>query len=82
MMGQDGKQKAFGCEKSMMGQDGKQMPPMMGQDGKEKAFGCEKSMMGGHDGKKMDHKNVKSMMGHREMGGNAGVKVVILNIKV
>jgi hypothetical protein len=39
-------------------------------------------MMGGHDGKKMDHKNVKSMMGHREMGGNAGVKVVILNIKV
>jgi hypothetical protein len=65
MMGQDGKQKAFGCEKSMMGQDGKQMPPMMGQDGKN-----------------MDHKDVKSMMGHREMGGNAGVKVVILNIKV
>jgi hypothetical protein len=66
----------------MMGQDSKQMPPMMGQDGKQKAFGCEKSMMGGQDGNKMDHKNVKSMMGHREMGGNAGVKVVILNINV
>jgi hypothetical protein len=36
----------------------------------------------GQDGKNMDHKDVKSMMGHREMGGNAGVKVVILNIKV
>ena len=82
MMGQDGKQKAFGGEKSMMGQDGKQMPPMMGQDGKQKAFGGEKSMMGGHDGNKMDHKNVKSMMGDREMGGNAGVKLVVINIKV
>jgi hypothetical protein len=49
---------------------------MMGQDGKQMP------PMMGQDGKKMDHKNVKSMMGHREMGGNAGVKVVILNIKV
>jgi hypothetical protein len=80
MIGQDGKDKTCGCEKSMMGQDGKQMPH--GQDNAQKAFGCQKSMMGGHDDKKMDHKNVKSMMGHREMGGNAGVKVVILNINV
>ena len=90
MMGQDSAQKTCGCEKSMTGQDGKQLP--QGQDGKQKAFGCENSMIGqdgkqmppmmGQDGKKMDHKNVKSMMGHREMGGNAGVKVVILNIKV
>ncbi len=54
---------------------------MMGQDGKQKAFGCEKSMMG-QDGKKMDHKNVKSMMGGREKGENAGVKLVVINIKV
>ncbi len=41
----------------------------------------EKSMMG-QDGKKMDHKNVKSMMGDREKGDNAGVKLVVINIKV
>ena len=73
MMGQDGKQKTCGCEKSMMGQDGKKM---------QKACGSEKSMMGGHDGKKMDHKNVKSMMGGREKGNNIGVKLVVVNINV
>ena len=39
-------------------------------------------MMGGHDGKKMDHKNVKSMMGGREKGDNIGVKLVVVNINV
>ena len=83
MMGsQDGKEKTCGCEKSMAGQDGKQLPPMMGQDGKQNTCGCEKSMMGGHDGNKMDHKNVKSMMGDREKGGNGGVKLVVINIHV
>ena len=77
MMGQDGKQmpqKTCGCEKSMMGQDGKQMS--------QKTCGCEKSMMGGQDGKRMDHKNVKSMMGGREKGDNIGVKLVVVNINV
>jgi hypothetical protein len=80
IMGQDNTQKTCGCEKSMMGQDGKQLP--QGQDNTQKTCGCEKSMMGGQDGKKMDHKNVKSMMGDREKGGNVGVKLVVINIKV
>jgi hypothetical protein len=80
MIGQDGKQNTCGCEKSMMGQDGKQMPH--GQDNAQKAFGCQKSMMGSQDGNKMDHKNVKSMMGGREKGGNGGVKLVIVNLHV
>ena len=78
-MGQDDKQKICDCQKPMMGQDGKQMS--QGQDKTQKTCGCEKSMMG-QDGKKMDHKNVKSMMGDREKGGNAGVKLVVINIKV
>ena len=64
----------------LMGQDGKQLP--QGPDNAQQPCGSEKSMMGGQDGNKMDHKNVKSMMGDREKGGNAGVKVVILNINV
>jgi hypothetical protein len=39
-------------------------------------------MKGGQEGNKMGHKNVKSMMGGREKGGNAGVKLVVINIKV
>jgi hypothetical protein len=91
MMGQANTQNTCGCEKSVTGQDGKQLPPMIGQDGKQmphgqdnaqKAFGCQKSMMGSQDGNKMDHKNVKSMMGGREKGGNGGVKLVIVNLHV
>jgi hypothetical protein len=74
--GQDGKENAFGCQKSMMGEDGKQMGQC--QDGKENAFGCQKSMMG-EDGKQMgqcqDGKEKasccqKSMMGEdgKQMG--------------
>ena len=38
--------------------------------------------MMGQDGKKMDHKNVKSMMGDREKDDNSCIKVVVVNIKV
>ncbi|MDD2835680.1 MAG: hypothetical protein PHY05_05970 [Methanothrix sp.] len=75
-LGQDGKENAFGCHKSMMGEDGKQMG--LGQDGKEKAFGCQKSMMGengkqmglGQDGKEKAFGCQKSMMGEngKQMG--------------
>jgi hypothetical protein len=34
------------------------------------------------DGKQMDHKNIRSMMGGREMEGNSGAKVVLVNIHV
>ncbi|MFZ2472445.1 MAG: hypothetical protein WAW52_10950 [Methanothrix sp.] len=67
--GQDGKEKSFDCQKSMMGEDGKQMG--LGQDGKEKSFDCQKSMMGedgkqmgqGQDGKEKSFDCQKSMMG-------------------
>jgi hypothetical protein len=77
---QDNAQKTCGCEKSMMGQYGKQMP--QGPDNAQQPCGPEKSMMGGQDGNKMGHKNVKSMMGDREKGGNVGVKLVVINIHV
>ena len=32
------------------------------------------------DGKQMDHKNIRSMMGGREMEDNSGAKVVLVNI--
>jgi hypothetical protein len=70
-MGQDAKQ-------MWHGQDDKQMP--QGQDSMQKTCGCEKSMMG-QDGMKMDHKNVKSMMGGKEKDSNSCVKLVVVNIK-
>jgi len=78
-LGQDGKENAFGCQKSMMGEDGKQMG--QGQDGKEKAFGCHKSMMG-EDGKQMGqgHKPIKSMMGDKGREDKTEVKIVIINV--
>jgi hypothetical protein len=79
--GQNNTQKTCGCENSTMGKNDSQ-----------KTCGCEKSMMGhdgkqmppmmGQDGKQMGHKNVKSMMGGREKGGNEGVKLVVININV
>jgi len=75
--GQDGKEKAFDCQKSMMG-DGKQMG--QGQDDNEKAFDCQKSMMG--DGKKMGqgHKHIKSMMGDKGREDKTEIKIVIINV--
>jgi hypothetical protein len=75
--GQDGKEKSFDCQKSMMGEDGKQMGE--GQDGKEKSSGCQKSMMG-EDGKTMGHKPIKSMMGDKGREDNVEVKIVIINV--
>ena len=79
--GQNNTQKTCGCENSTMGKNDSQ-----------KTCGCGKSMMGhdgkqmppmmGQDGKQMGHKNVKSMMGGREKGGNEGVKLVVININV
>ena len=79
--GQNNTQKTCGCENSTMGKNDSQ-----------KTCGCEKFMMGhdgkqmppmmGQDGKQMGHKNVKSMMGGREKGGNEGVKLVVININV
>ena len=75
--GQDGKDKACGCQNPMMGEDGKKM--WQDQDGKDKTCDCQKSMMGEH-GKTMDHKHIKSMMGNKGKEGNGEVKIVIINV--
>ena len=93
-MGKDDKQKncdcqkPCDCQKSMMGDDDKQALQgqdnklnWQGKDDKQKSCDCQKPMMG-QDGKQMNHKNVKSMMGDRKENSNSGVKIVIINLKV
>lgn len=94
MMGQDGKPNQWDgnknqCQNSMMGQDNKEKKWDDKQDNK---CGCQNFV--GKDGKQMEHRPIKSMMGNHDgkgmchrpvksmMGGHDGIKAVIVTVKI